>query len=527
MFKFIPSGVFSPDVGGLGMWVRYGNTGQNHVSVLERSNTHCRFRAPDREVLMVMDANREDNYRPLGCNYDEFVSLSPLNACASEQPVRDVMLNYPQHLAKMDQSPRTRRAGSLRRDGVHVLADSGGYQLYSGKVSYVDPEKTQLWYNDNVDTGIVIDIPAPFKEDDIVVASARVQRSNTEIMMSVKDEYTDLMNVFHGMSPKYYDMFRDIVEVDGIDKVCIADGYRGSIMRSVADVLHVITTGRGYEQYHLLGLYNTAVLPIFVKMSHMGFCPLITSDASTHIQAAMGRMYMIQRTPMHGVERIPIGIDGKTKFSSAHRLLTCSCPVCSRLKYTDILAYLPGAISSFTFYTHNMYEIDRYVKMLDGYAAELSSEDYAELIGSQLRNHNGRDTALRSLRFLDLAREEGLATARKKFSYYLDYQDKGMFKSSHVSDILGDSVPQEEGDDDARNRVWTAIRKYQEEGAHRDHQKLVSKKARKKQGIVETPGGAVFNGKAGAVQIKKKVKRLTPEQRKNLKVKKVRVAAGE
>lgn len=434
-FKFYPSAAYSPLYSGLSIWTRWARNNPNRIEILERTNGMVRLRTPDRDLLLASDAHAFNSNRPMNENYDEVAHYSNFHKVNQGLGVDHVMVNYPQHLPKIHQSPRHRRADSPRRDGATVLADSGGFQILTGQIEFLDPAQVAAWYNENTDIGVALDIPIPTSGDakqdtERLLRSANVQRMNTEMMSQHLDPRVRLMNLIHGHSFDDYQKFRAVVERPDITgDLCISDVYHGTIIQTMRDVLSVMYSGQRYKRYHLLGVYNIPMLLPTIwaaaRMREKGLIEHLSSDASTHIQSATVHMMHLQRVPDKPPERMILGIANPNNHASVHRLLPCGCPVCSRVKYADIFGVLPGAISTFLLLMHNQWEIVRYTKMMDEYARTLPIEDYLKLAEGQMTARGAASksasSSMNAIRMADIAAKSNdpLKDIYNQFKYFM------------------------------------------------------------------------------------------------------------
>lgn len=496
-FLFYPGAMFYNDHGGMGAYVRHHSRVKNmEPTVVDRQPLSVEIHGPHRDVLIVQDMNRYPSSRQLDSNWDEYIDWSPFGRPAKAYGVDRIMVNMPQHLKKM-------YASHGLTPHVRIQSDSGGFQLINNKIDYLDPMDVIRWYNGNVHEGMVLDIPIPFGDDvDMLKRGAAIQKHNTNILVDNAREDLEFFNIIHGDSYETYALYHDIVQRDDLDMLSVASIYRSEIVKSIYNVAKIVNHGKRYKQYHLLGIYNIAmVAPLIWFAQKMGVN--ISTDASTHVKSGINRMFHSQHEPIAPVRRLIIGNNGGVP-PSRNNFTPCTCPVCSSVKYTDILAYVPGSTATFALVMHNMFETIRYVDMMCDAAKHLNSTQYIELMKKQLGNHPTRESSIKAIRLIDEIVENGIAKAEKKFSYFLS--------ESITEDLLlnplideGDDGEPAITDDVFRERVWKMIRTYEEhDGTQQTKLKTKKKGDKKERAHVLSTKGHTRPGKKKK-KIKKKV----------------------
>ena len=270
---------------------------------------------------------------------------------------------------------------------------------------------------------------------------ANIQKRNTKILSDHVEPHVDLMNVFHGLNIRELDTYRNIVEVPELAKsVCIGGAYVGAVVQRISDMIHVVTTGHQYEQYHMLGIFNPGILPAIIRLANTEFngkkTKLVTSDASTHVTMSMAHEYRLFRDVDKPVERLILGLKGSTPPSlSTNRFLPCQCPACDAIKYMDILGVLHFSVVRQVLMLHNKIEMTRYCEVMDDYAKSLSTHEYRNLVWQQLKTYkNYRTEADNALKLIEEVQQTDLKTANNKFKMWLP--DFGLFGSVSYNPLL-------------------------------------------------------------------------------------------
>src|ERR1035437_10249638 len=184
-YSFVPAAVNSLSKFGTSIYVKYTRSNVNQIVVKEFNFKYIWLVCPDRELVFVK--NNQPLFHPMGENFDEHIDLNVFNDDVCNELDLDIyMINYNAYGPTSKSSPRARRVGrNPNAKQPHILADSGGFQLFSGVKSYIDPLDVIAWYNDNVDWGMVLDVP-PIRNGrpNFGKRSALIQRKNVELMLA-------------------------------------------------------------------------------------------------------------------------------------------------------------------------------------------------------------------------------------------------------------------------------------------------------------------------------------------------------
>lgn len=450
------SGAYWPkSYAGLGAWVRY-RKGPNRIEQLDRGTGWVHLSTPDRELLLVRNGLVMGGARPLDMGWDEYVPFGLTNTTSQGIPLDRYMVNYLQHVqlpkgkgksqmqprASHKASPNLRMLGSVVNDGKAILSDSGGFQLLSGKAEWIDPADLGRWYANNCDEGITLDVPVP-ELPEYMLRSAAVQVENSRIIMDNIPEEFKLFNVTHGWHTSTGKQFREIVEKDGPEGgLCVALYMQGNLVKALGRFFDLILNQdfKAYKQYHILGVYNVAMLIPVIRfaalMRKKGKTFTISSDASTAVYSASNRTMHLQRAHYKNAERLALGRAQNVVVPemNPHRHLPCSCQFCSTIKYVDIISHCDESIVAHSFMLHNMIEIDRWVKMEMHAAMTLNAEQYAELVASQLTGSPALRSVRPALRFVEAVAEVGFDEAMREFAPLMA---EGMLASEKVGDDEG------------------------------------------------------------------------------------------
>ncbi len=465
-YNFVPAASEYSKRGGVHIYVRYGR-GPSHVTVVDHDSDFMRIKCPDRELLIVANGQRAHIYRPMQGTYDEFYNFSPFwEHSSADLEYGCVMTNYTSYIGKEKRSSGIRRKDFRYGIDQHtkIIADSGGFQLVKGTVDYIDPKELVTWYNDNVDWGMVLDTPLASNGLEIYTRSAKVQAENTRIMMDNKRPGLELLNIIHGAVGKEMDTFRKIVERPDIDRLAVGGIYFGSILSSIDRLCAIMTGGQRYKHYHALGIANiTQTIPL-MRLSGSDIAPLITSDSSSHLQAANGRKYY----KPNGTEALPEVLfyaDAGGYHPGGNQLLNCTCPICSVVKYTDVLSMVNSNTITLLLVYHNLFSIQMFQKSLYDRVAGVPVGEAKDALRTLFGNSKAKRKQLQeffhTLDFVDMVKTSGLADARKEFAFYLPKTDS----DTGATKTLFSGIEMEETADPTRDLA--ILKKYEDAQAGR------------------------------------------------------------
>ena len=418
-FHWVPAAVQFRQMGGAGIYIRYAKN-PNRIVVKERGEGYTIMQCPDRDLIITTNQHKLNAYRPMQGTYDEYVHLGAFN----DELVEDLnpeyfMVNYTADMGRESHSAHTR---GTKKFGTKIISDSGGFQLFQQRIEYLDPIEVVKWYNTNCDLGLILDIPTSIRDYDLCERTAKVQARNTELMMQNKVDSLELMNIFHGSTKEQKAMFRGYVERDDIDRLALGGFYTGTILNSIDLLCEEIFTGKKYKQYHILGVANPLQVLLFIRMAHKGFAPLITCDSSTFLRKAITKEYHCFPTT-HSTPKFIVCGDTGGYVPSPFAVLPCTCPVCSAIKYCDVMMSLSGNMSIVMMSYHNMYSMTAYYNTMKD-LMRLDTKELKVVLKSQFgvgnNTRSGYTELIRGLDFLDQIEELGLAKARKNFQYYLN-----------------------------------------------------------------------------------------------------------
>lgn len=301
-----------------------------------------------------------------------------------------------------------------------IVADSGGFQLHSGAEEFLDPHEIVQNHNALCDVGIVLDLPLPHRfQKDLLPRAAKMQKQNNEIFLKEKRKSLEFLNVFHGSTFYLRQKYREQVENDKMTRVALGGVKTLDLLPLVLHTLFVVLNGRKYDQYHVLGVSGLERWIALSYIGHKKVAKLITSDSSSYIQCGINMQYF---DPSKLLSTMTMG--DYCRAANVQRVLHCSCPVCSTVKYAHAMG-TDGSIGFRGILLHNLYTNRAYLDEI----WELCAQPKKEIM-SYLRPYFN-PTKLKiiglALQAIDMAIEESPEKAAAKYAPYL--MDKFIGKS--------------------------------------------------------------------------------------------------
>ncbi len=414
-YSFVAAASLFRAFGGLTVYVKYKSADKNKITVKDQTNFYVWYICPDREIVIVRNGYETSAFYPSGDSFDEVYDFNIFNDSVSRNlGLEYIMTNY----AHSGNTVNPRIASRIPQDErFHVLSDSGGLQVARDAATAINPKDLIAFYNNNVDAGMVLDLPISVSSMDLIKRGAHIQKRNTEIMLA-ESKGVELLNIFHGHTLEQRRAYRKIVEDKRITRCAIGGMYRHSLLTGINIVYDLVETGMRYKQYHALGIFGSLHIPALVKAANSGTKPHITSDSTSHIQSAANKAYHFQFDIFHTSKRLPIGSRGSTL--NTNKILPCQCGVCRVLKYTDLFAFSSNRFSLELLALHNAIEMARYTAQLQEAAQSLPKKEYNAIVYAQLKSHPQLKQVQQAMDFMDMADAHGLEAARKKYANFLD-----------------------------------------------------------------------------------------------------------
>ena len=207
-YSFVAAANLFQNYGGLVVYIRYKKTRAADITIKDVNKNYIWYDCPDREIVLVRNAYEEGAFYP-NESFDECIDLNTFrDELGAGIGIDYFMTNFTHN----NSEPIHRDALPEAKKKVQILSDSGGLQLAREVAGLIHPKELVEFYNQNVDAGMVLDLPLWVKDDKLAKRAALLQRKNNEVMLKHSRKGLELINIFHGGSLEDRQKYRDIVE---------------------------------------------------------------------------------------------------------------------------------------------------------------------------------------------------------------------------------------------------------------------------------------------------------------------------
>ena len=243
----------------------------------------------------------------------------------------------------------------FKNQGILTILDSGGFQMLSGKMTFVNPDDVVSRYNANADIGMPLDIPVKaIVEQQFFDRVSRIMKANDNYMIPKLNNDVTLSLISHGTTLDYRKRRLDILDRD--TKVVTIAGLninpKGSISvlpSKVEQLMYVVSRYRKTTQYfHVLGVTEKLFLFLYCLLDSLGYVKNIGADSVTHRICALSGNYL--KADFSSVILKKDGPYGKRS--------ECFCPVC-RCVHDLRVVHEPLLLE-----THNLYALVERLKFI-------------------------------------------------------------------------------------------------------------------------------------------------------------------
>lgn len=433
---FVNAGFQELPFSNMGIYIKYGNFGE--FKILSESTYHLHCQCPDRELFLTNNTLKTSG-NPILNDYDEYLDLNILGENYSKDFLPQYMINFMDYAVDAKASMKKNR-----KRGSKIFCDSGGFQIAVGRCSVINPIDLAKFYNENVDLGMVLDIPEydegdPF-QDDFVMQLAKVQKRNTDYMFKYLNNDVELINIIHGGTAKQKIDYLKYVHDDRIHRLALPSVNIPMSLPRLNLILEVCRQAKklgSYKHIHLLGSFNKGVLAVLAKLAHSKIEEVqgldFTTDASSSLQNSVNLTFCKNINIWEGFDEFsPLSKEKYTQIDhhrnkyegnlgtfNPYATLPCNCPVCQKIKYTYILRNIrAGFLRNLIFLNHNSKETYNYVALVNEFAKNLTTDEYIQYI-KRIQDTDNSDT-VKCLKFIKKIEEVGLDKAREAYGYLLE-----------------------------------------------------------------------------------------------------------
>jgi hypothetical protein len=240
--------------------------------------------------------------------------------------------------------------------GIESIIDSGGFQMLTGVLDFVDPNDVVKRYNRTANIGMPIDLPvrAAF-ETDFFNPVSKMMKANDDYLLERLDKGIHLALISHGTSIEKRKQRLDVLDRDA-EVVAFAGGFNikpppgvDRYLNSLENLMYVIHRYRKTARYfHVLGVTSKFWMFIYSLIDALGYVKEIGADSVSHRMGSLIGM----------VDRPDFEVTSIQKNQVFKQVIPCGCPVCVAIDDIRILN------SSAILEAHNLWVRAKQTEML-------------------------------------------------------------------------------------------------------------------------------------------------------------------
>lgn len=333
---------------------------------------------PDRTLYIGSTLRKSSSISDV--DYDEMVITSYATHMTT---LKDLGYRYgmasPHHISNATETRRNKH--------IKLFSDSGGFQLLTGVVDFIDPLELAAYYNKTVDYGIGLDIPV-FGNNDMLMRMIEIMLVNNRLIRKHLVPEAQIYDVSHGSTLKTRAQFLDRLlkekelgeglAIGGIAQNFKDGGMRVTTATGTVNLLYTLLKTKGrFKRYHVLGTTSSFFQALYWLIQEYEVAPHITADSTTYVQAPVNNLMLNSklRSLLLSSTDLP-----KEHWRTA---LHCPCALCSIVKYP--IAYVrTAALNVF----HGLSAIADNCNMIedsvrDFHDGKMSLQKLASMLGDQ------------------------------------------------------------------------------------------------------------------------------------------------
>lgn len=234
-------------------------------------------------------------------------------------------------------------------EGIKTFVDSGGFQLFTGALDFIDPKELAQTYNRVASIGVDLDIPcdSPQVTRPYLEACAKIQKANYEVLSANVNKDVELLRVSHGKNLEYRKIFMDILAPENPKYLSIAgavvgiEGPRKPFIIAEA-ILYFASQFKNLEYIHCLGYTDSKAWVVYSLIEQLGLVKNIGGDSVSFLMNSAS-----------GTFNLPKGAFTLSRNVHASTPCYCTCSVCRNAKDLRLLN------SSRLLHSHNLYILNK------------------------------------------------------------------------------------------------------------------------------------------------------------------------
>jgi len=268
---------------------------------------------------------------------------------------------YPAILLSAPYFMKESRDSMLIENDVLVVGDSGGFQILTGKIDWLEPISILRWQEANCDIGIALDVP-PVSSINSIPNSSFVEKcaekSARNYEIAERNRRSDkliLLKPLQGTKLEHLEIWYNSTKSIELDGYALAPKPIDDPMVFALQVIF-IHEREEQERTHIFLGSGLHVIPVIIYSTY--FFKSVTFDSTVPSTYGANRIYTIFYAPTSFRIQIP-----SRRNPPNMRRLPCDCPVCSKVSYADFCKGENDAVGLFVL--HNLFTFLKYIHVLD------------------------------------------------------------------------------------------------------------------------------------------------------------------
>lgn len=211
--------------------------------------------------------------------------------------------------------------------GIESIVDSGGFQLLTSTVDFVNPDDVIKRYNSGGGIGMPLDVPVRSVAEEMFFDTiSHLIKANDLYIEPKLTNGTDLALISHGSNLERRKSRLDVLDREDAKVIAIAGLNTppppgvNKLYSGLENLMYVVNRFHKTARYfHVLGVTSKFWIFVYALIDALGFVKSIGADSVTHRILAISGSY---ETLSFNADNLP---RGDRHYGSMPR---CSCPVC-------------------------------------------------------------------------------------------------------------------------------------------------------------------------------------------------------
>lgn len=297
-WQYMPAGTYPSHATNCTVYCRFERNDADRVTFEIAGKRSALVKAPDRTLLLVNHIHPWD-VRPVNDVWDKVWVGDLYDGAWGESLMPHVMLSawHGTTVQSGDGSSTGIRNRKWLRNNVKLVGDSGGSQLKSGTIDYIDPKSVSTWMNQVCDIGAPLDV-APHQIDfyypEIWPALIALQKRHNRLFLErarpdkvlANGQFwggLKLMNPAHGFTIDQIRKWCDGVADDRFIGWAVGGDFGGNLFQHVRSLIVCLKefSHSGMYHHHQYGAANRTKTPAMAWLGKLlGDDVLLTGDGT-------------------------------------------------------------------------------------------------------------------------------------------------------------------------------------------------------------------------------------------------------